>query len=497
MKRLFLVFALISAFIASAQPATESEEQTIAKCLRDLQSPDAATRKAAALVIGKYDTPEAKAALLKCLHDPDAAIRQSALVSLVEEDRNIDPETGQEILRLLSDEDVHIRRIASSLLDRAVVGGNRIIGSRIIIRGRLKQSEALQNPDTIKYLNQALDDPDASVRRNVLLAAGYFPGVLKRENLEPVFAAESSELQVLALKAYARCQGEEELRAMQVQPLLRSPHPAVRFELVYLAANLGETGTPLLEVLADDPEAMVRLAAIGILAADKITPENFARLKTALLDETISAELRVPLVNPLRQYAEQALPICTAMLDSAAPALRVAALRMLAFQLPGSNPDPKIFLEALEDNNAEARQLAMMALRRNKQALPREQLLPILKNPQPDVRVFAFRLTEDPALLVELAQQAILDENPLVRKTAIQTYARQRPEGYQDILLAALEDQETSIQEQAALSLIPLARDPEVYDALQKYIEVCQNEQIKNRLQRFLKIPPRRKQSTE
>jgi HEAT repeat protein len=280
---------------------------------------------------------------------------------------------------------------------------------------------------------------------------------------------------------------------MQVQPLLRSPHPAVRFELVYLAANLGETGTPLLEVLADDPEAMVRLAAIGILAADKITPENFARLKTALLDETISAELRVPLVNPLRQYAEQALPICTAMLDSAAPALRVAALRMLAFQLPGSNPDPKIFLEALEDNNAEARQLAMMALRRNKQALPREQLLPILKNPQPDVRVFAFRLTEDPALLVELAQQAILDENPLVRKTAIQTYARQRPEGYQDILLAALEDQETSIQEQAALSLIPLARDPEVYDALQKYIEVCQNEQIKNRLQRFLKIPPRRK----
>ena len=103
----------------------------------------------------------------------------------------------------------------------------------------------------------------------------------------------------------------------------------------------------------------------------------------------------------------------------------------------------------------------------------------------------------DPALLVELAQQAILDENPLVRKTAIQTYARLRPEGYQDILLAALEDQETSIQEQAALSLIPLARDPEVYDALQKYIEVCQNEQIKNRLQRFLKIPPRRKQSTE
>ena len=491
MKRLLLVLALLFAFVSSSQPATESEAQTIAKCLRDLQSPDTATRKAAALVIGKYDSPEAKAALLKCLHDADAAIRQSALVSLTEEDRNIAPEAGQEILRLLGDEDVHIRRIASSLLDKAVGGGNRIIGSRIIIRGRLQQPETLQNPDTVKYLNQALQDPDASVRRNILLAAGSFPGILKRENLEPFFTAESAELQVLALKAYARCTGEEELRAMQVQPLLKSPQAAVRFELAYLAANLGEAGLPLLEVLATDPDAMVRLAALGILAAE-ITPENLARLKTALLDETISAELRAPLINPLRQYAEQALPICIEMLDSSASALRVAALRMLAFQKPES-VEPQIFLKALEDNSPEARQLAMMALRRSKQALPREQLLPILKNPQPDVRAFSFRLTEDQGLLLELAQQAILDENPLVRKAAIQTYARQRPEGYQDILLAALEDQETSIQEQASLSLIPLARNPEVYEALQKYITVCQNEQLKTRLQRFLKIPPLKK----
>lgn len=491
MKQLLLVLALFFAFVSSAQPTTESEAQTIAKCLRDLQSHDAATRKAAALVIGKYDTPEAKAALLKCLHDSDAAIRQSALVSLTEEDRNIAPEAGPEILRLLDDEDVHIRRIASSLLDKAVGGGNRIIGSRIIIRGRLQQPETLQNPDTVKYLNQALQDPDASVRRNILLAAGYFPGILKRENLEPFFAAESAELQVLALKAYARCQGEEELRALQVQPLLKSPQAAVRFELAYLAANLSEAGRPLLEELATDPEAMVRLAAIGILAA-VITPENLARLKTALLDETLSAELRAPLINPLRQYAEQALPICTEMLDSSASALRVAALRMLAFQKPDT-VEPQLFLNALEDNSAEARQLAMMALRRSKQTLPREQLLPILKNPQPDVRAFAFRLTEEPALLLELAQLAILDENPLVRKTAIQTYARQRSEGYQDILLAALEDQETSIQEQAALSLIPLARNPEVYEALQKYIVICQNEQLKTRLQRFLKIPPLKK----
>jgi HEAT repeat protein len=486
MKQLSFVLAFLSAFLIFA----ESEDETIAKCLRDLRSSDLVTRRAAALVIGKYDSDEAKAALLRCLKDPDASIRQSALVSLTEDERHIAPETGQAILRLLADEDVHIRRIASSLLDKAL-GGNRIIGSRIIIRGRLQQSEALQQPDTIECLNLALKDRDPSVRRNILLAAGSFPGVLQRENLESFFTSDSVELQALALRAYARCQGEEELRALQVWPLLKSPHDAARFELVYLAANLGEAGLPLLEELAKDPEAKVRLPAIGILAND-VTAKNLARLKTALLDENVSAELRAPLISSLRHYTDQALPVCTELLHSASAALRVAALRMLAFQKPEKMP-AQIFLDSLADNSPEARQLAMMALRRSKQNLPAEKIPPILQNPHADVRAFAFRLTDDPTTLLEMAQQSLLDDNPLPRKAALQVYARQRPEGFQEILLAALEDQEISIQEQAALSLIPFSRNQNVHDALEKYFDSTQNQQLKARLQKLLKLAPAKK----
>lgn len=491
MLHLLLVFCLLISCATRSQTATESEAETIGKCLRDLQSPDATTRRTAALIIGKYDTPQAKTALLNCLKDPEAGIRQSALVSLTEDERNISPETGQEILRLLTDEDVHIRRIASSLLDKAVGrGGNRIIGSRVIIRGNLQQPEALQNPDSIKYINLALQDSDSSVQRNVLLAAGYFPGILKRENLEPFFTAESIELQVLALKAYARCQGEEELRALQVQPLLKNPQAAVRFELAYLAANLGEAGNPLLESLATDPEALVRLAAIGILARD-VAPENLVRLKAALLDETIAADLREPLITPLRHYGEQALPICEQLLSSSSSALRVAALRMLAFQKPESSA-AEIFLNALQDNTQEARQLAMMALRRNKTSLAKEQILPLLKSPYPEVRAFCLRLPLERDVLLELARQALLDEDSQVRRNALQIHIQQRPEGYQNILLAALEDQETAIQEMAATSLIPFARDPIIHETLQNYLKTCQNEALKTRLARFLKIPPRK-----
>lgn len=478
MKRLLLVFALLSSFLLAA----ESEEETIAKCLRDLQSTDITTRKAAALVIGKYDSDAAKAALLQCLKDSDAGIRQSALVSLTEEERYLAPETGQAIMRLLVDEDVHIRRIAASLLDR-VAGGNRIIGARIVVRGNLQTSQAAQQLDAEKYLNIALQDTDASVRRNILLAAKSFPGVLKRENLEPFFASDSVELQALALKAYARCQGEEALRALQVQPLLKSPHAATRLELVYLAASLDTDGIALLKELANDPEAKVRLAAIGILAND-ITTENLARLKDALLDDKIPAELRATLITPLRHYGDQSLPIYMKLLNSTSATLRIAALRALAFQKL-ENTQPQIFLNALEDNSHEARQLAMLALRRNKQSLPEEKILSVLKNQYPDVRAFAFRLTDDPAILLKMAQISLLDDNPLARKAALQVYAQCRPEGFQDILLAALEDQEVSIQEQAVQSLIPFARKPEIRAALRKYLSNTDNQQLQKRLQRL------------
>jgi len=46
----------------------ETEEETIARCLRDLRSESLDVRQRAALVLGKYNHPEARRGLLGALH---------------------------------------------------------------------------------------------------------------------------------------------------------------------------------------------------------------------------------------------------------------------------------------------------------------------------------------------------------------------------------------------------------------------------------------------
>lgn len=490
MPSFIIAILLLCSLTLFSQPAAEPVLQqnlaaTVAQCLKDLQSDDLLTRRAAALLIGKYDSPEAKKALLNCLQDEDPGIRQSALVSLTEEEFRLPPETGAEILRLLSDPDVHVRRIASSLLDRASQG-NRIVGANIIIRGNLQDNAQTQLPLAEKYLNLALQDEDRSVRRNTLLAAGYFPGLLKADRLMPFLQEDSKELQVLALRALSRCREDKAVLAAQLEALLHSPHAELRRELVNTAANFGEAGLPLLQALAKDPQAAVRLPAIGILARDK-SAENLALLKTAVLDENIPAELRSPLVSLLRLYAEQGRPVLEALLQSQSASLRQAALRILA--LPGGNEDfnPAPFLAALQDSSPENRRLAMSALRRNKTSLSRHQALALLKSKFADLRAFSFQLVEDQALLLEMAPLAILDDEPALRRAALQVYARQKPEDYRDILIAALHDEDSATQELAATYLLPMYRQTEIRAALLEYLPRCQKPQLKLRLQKILK----------
>ncbi|NMA42523.1 MAG: hypothetical protein GX946_03985 [Oligosphaeraceae bacterium] len=482
----FLLF-FYSLTLFCQEPTEQGQAATVAQCLQDLQSKDPLTRRAAALLIGKYDTPEARQALLECLHDPDSLIRQSALVSLTDDGMQLPPEADEEILHLLIDEDVHVRRIASSLLPR-ISRGPRIIGANIVIRGNLQIPNTEQTVQARKYLNLALLDEDRSVRRNILLAAGYFPGLLQAENLLPFLQDDSIEIQVLALRALTRCDADKAFLAAQLQPLLHSPHAALRKELVTAAANFAEPGLPLLQTLAKDPQDDVRLAAIGHLARDH-SPENFALLQTALLDENIAAELRRPLVNQLRFYADMGTPVLEALMQSRSADLRLAALRILATQGKETFSAP-LFLTALQDENLAIRRQAMSVLRRNKYRLSQNQALSLLKSEFADIRSFCFQLVEDEALLLEMAPLAILDDVASVRRAALQVYARQKPENYQDMLIAALQDEDNAIQEMAASHLTPLCRQPEVKDALLEFLPRCQNQRLKSRLQRILKIAP-------
>ena len=164
-KALWLLVLCTTMAVVRAQEAKpveiprETEAQTIAKCLRDLKSDDVEARRRAAMVIGKYRTPAAEAAIIQCLRDPDRQVRQSALVSLTEE-RFLPATARMDVFRLLLDPDVHIRRLASAIIPEAsgvmIRGPVQIRGNTIIqAGGRRTDSE---NDEALLILNQALDD---------------------------------------------------------------------------------------------------------------------------------------------------------------------------------------------------------------------------------------------------------------------------------------------------------------------------------------------------
>jgi len=469
-----------------AQAKPESEAETIGKCLQALQSPDSDIRRAAALVIGKYDTPEAQAALLRCLHDQDAGIRQSALVSLTEESRALSVEVSLAILRLLSDEDVHIRRISSSLLDNVAMGQGT--GLRfVVVDGRIVRqasSSAIDEKVLGTALNQALADADSSVRRNILLNARYFPGVLQSESLLPFLSNASPEIVVLALQALASAQPDTSGLWPEIQPLLQHPQTAVRLELLNYLSQLAEDGLQGLEILADDQSPAVRLGALRQLA-NTGSDNFFKKLQQALLDESLPAELRLPLLNSLRNYGDAGRPVFQAVLTSKSPSLRAAAMRHLSQQPAGMLP-MSIFLGGIRDSQREVRSYASIALQRQQKALSESQIRELLHNPYPEIRSLALRLAGKRSLALEFANEALLDEDIEVRKSALQIIAAQRSDAWLEILMLSLEDENPDIRDYAATLLQTQTRNPQVAQALQKYLPLCQNEALRMRLQQLL-----------
>lgn len=486
-----LIFILLS--LAALSPAwsqpRDSEAETIARCLRELDSPDPAVRRGAAMVIGKYDQPEAIAALRRCLQDGDAGIRHSALVSLAELTR-FPMEAQSDLFRLLADPDVQVRRLASSLLRNAlgifIRGPVRLQG---IVRARPLTDAGL----AAQHLNRALADPDLVVRKNVLEAARFFPFPLQRDKLEAFLQDETPEIVVLALRVYLNeiPAGEEAERARVLQPLLRHPARPVRLELAETAGSLGIEALPLLQALSRDPDPGVSLQGVYHLAL-RGDPQVLPQLTTMLLDENRSGEERQKLLPLLRRLDTDALPIFRTLLQSSSPSLRAEALRMLAFARQTGETAPPVplaeLLGCLDDSAPDVRQLARVLVQRHRTGLQQADFLKLLASPRQEVREMSLALMprENHPLCAAVIGEALLDENSAVRQQALALAAALRIPGWSELMLLSLEDENKNISELAARALLT-QRTPEVRAALKKYQTSCTDPKLLQLLDRVLR----------
>ena len=469
----------------------ETEAQTIAKCLNDLKSDDVEARRRAAMVIGKYQTPEAEKAVIMCLRDPDRQIRQSALVSLTEE-RFLPAQARMDIFRLLRDPDVHIRRLASSMLPEAsgvMIRGPIQVNGNIVIRSGGGRSEE-DNIEVMDILNAALDDEDYSVRRNVLAAARYFSQSLNPSRLEKFFQDESAEVRVLALTLYGRARVMDQENALKaVAPLVDDPEPAVRQEVARFADHLGKPGDEILKKLLDDKDIAVRVEAVRAYA-NHLNDKAFDPLAKLILDENVLVDYRRLLLPPLRDFGERSFPIYESLLNGKNATLAAYTMNILAIDRSKRFP-PSFFIPFLDSPHDDVRKGAMRALNIQSRELKTDDIRQIMKSKSHDGKILGLRMCSrlEREERIQIMQDACLDDDEDVRVFALHELGVLRPDGWIDMLLASLEDPSEQIQQTAAEGLCsyPTA---EIQAALRAYLPNCKELRVQRMIQRALARRP-------
>jgi len=467
---------------AMAQP--ESEEDTVRRCLEDLQSQDAAVRRRGALVVGKYDVPEAREALARCLDDEDAQVRRSALVSLAE-GHNLSEAVKLPVMRRLADTDVEVRRLASSLLPECLGAMRRIMpvpfGLGEVPRVK-EQKPAVDEQAEIKaLLSRSLKDEDASVCQNVLRALKYYPHPVDRKLLERFLEGDSVEHVLLALVAYARCQGEEAERVAMVAPLVRRPEATVRGNLVrFLDSIQSEEAVPVLQQLAEDSDDKVALPALRQLARRK-APGMFEKIKARVLDGNSSLEERRQMLFSLAGYGPDALlPVCRQILESKETpvVLQAAALQMLGTREMQDKVKITEILSLLNHPDTRMRRAVMGLMHSRQQELSQDNLRDFEKTPYPDVRESLLKWSgKQKPWQLDLARQYCVDDSAAVRLLALTVLFRERDDGWEEMAVAALEDDSTEIQMLAVTQLMRMARvAPATIEAVEDYRQRCQDQ---------------------
>ena len=455
------LFAAAAHTAAVAQPAaaatpTETHEtvaETIARCLKDLAQDNVDQRRRAVLVLGKYNHPAARAAMRQSLNDPDATIRQSALVALSE--LTATP-TGlvKPVLERLADPNVHIRRIAASLLPQLL----RRIPNRIGTPGGQDATGIAflrRDPEARELLNRAVAEDDPVLRKNLLILDGVVPGLFRSEVLDACLAAADPEVRLLALRACARAKPQSEPLPAPLRRLVTDPNDTVRAEFARLLGSAGDAAIPLWRrMAAEDPAPVVRAQAVTQLVVRR-DPAAFELLQQTIRNPELPARQCDSLISLLGSFGERALPMLTEIATAAAPSGRASAVRTLG-RTAGTALPASFFADLTATPTSAVRLAALNVLQLRVRDLDQAALNQLLESPYADVRTAAVRLSgslpRDAAAI--LIGDALLDEDLDVRIAAIRVAGLRSVPDWARLLRLSLQDPSMEIRRATADTLL-------------------------------------------
>lgn len=439
----------------------ETEAETIARCLQDLQSPDDDLRQRAVLVLGKYNNQHARGAIIDALEDPAAVVRRSALVALVQNGK-VDSTNAPYLLRMIGDPDVQVRRLASYHVNLAY----------------LIASYTLDGRDRAALTAAFLDD-DPTVRKNMIAAYRMLSSILPLGHLRKLLQDPERDVRSLALEAAVNMLPPRDLPAY-LQPLVTDADSDVRARVArHLGRSHHPAAEPLLQTLSGDAEASVALAArIGLFQLSP-SAQRFDALRPALDDARITGDELTQIMNLLAADAHEGLPILVALLSHERAAVRLAAATAYAMNYPADGNVP-VLLQLLQDDSGAVRSIALALLVGRHPDLPADTIMALTRNPNADVRAASIRLARrlPPDAATDIMTELILDDATDVRAGALQEIGARRLDGWQDILQDSLADPDREIVI-AAIDALLRTGSPDAFPILETFVRTTKDDELR------------------
>jgi HEAT repeat protein len=424
----------------------EAQRQaTIDRARVDLDSGSPELRKGAVMLLSKYESAQARGAVLGALRDPDPTVRFAAVVSALAW-RSYTVAALEELIHALDDPEVDIRRAVSTSLDKLV--SYRLRASQqqqlqqLLLRPNRVSGGQMPMPPTLpvsiqRKMVNALLDTDVVVRRNMISKYNALRINAPSEIFVRLLQDEDLEVRSSVLPLAARYL-EFSLFLEKTAVVVDDESPILRLSLIRELNPRGEVKPiQLLQKLSLDADPEVATAAQLQLYNNDPNLVRYQLLVKRFAEGSLNAKQRERLVQLLGQLeeVEERNRFVLQFLEVSEEVLRVVAARHffnlelgelypenLALILKMQSVDWEVWLESEFKD-------VRLALVRLASALPRE---------------------ESAEVLFDL----LLDDEIDVRVGAMTMYSRMRMDGFEKVLEKTLQDESVIMQKRAVQYII-------------------------------------------
>ncbi len=445
MKNFTLLFLFL---FSSFHLFAETEEETIAKCLQDMKSTDVNHRRRAALILCKYTYPQVYNQLIPYLEDSDAKVRQTIVVGFIES-RMMLANATVPLLKRLTDEDVHTRRMVSSAVLPQLI---------YYIAYSEEQNEDLKN-----ILIKAVKDEDSIVRKNMLSSFYPLKGVIGQTVFYPLLGDESSEIRLMALN---RMSGQLSFDALKpyLKKLCEDKNEKIRELVLKSLSGFGPEINEFLTILAKDEKPTIAARAMAYTR----DPQYLAKLQTIILDTNSPSDLVIDLTKTIVTWNTESQNFVRNLLKHNDELRRFAALNSLSRM--NLTVEKENLLKLVKDDSSRIRQIVFSHLIRL--LLSTEEVSTLSLSEFSDVRefilVYIIRNHDKNKEMLDALYDLMLDEEIKIRTLAISAVWECQAADRYDILSKSLSDNEAEIRNLAARILLK-SSDPKAKEILNNF----------------------------